>query len=116
MPHARRSWMRRAAVLIIAVLIAGLCAVVAKAQDSSAVLPGPHNQAKALADGTAAGAEQPNIPVATAASTAAGATPHLSTTAAAAGAGARIGGFVSFHVYATQYAAHDSSSVEVAVP
>src|SRR6266852_2148845 len=114
MPLARRSWMRRAAVTIVAVLIAGLCAVVARATPKDAAvaeIPGPHDQARAIADGKAAGAQRSNTPSAVATSSAATtASPRVSAAAAAPGSGARVPGFVSFHVYATQYAPNTQGS------
>gem|GEM_PF-1841677 len=112
-------------MLIVALLIAGICTVVARAAPSgtAAEMPGPHNQAQAIADGQAAGIERSNIPGSTAALSAApkkanAASPNLSAAAAAPapGSGARVPGFVSFHVYATQYAPNTQGSLEVAVP
>src|SRR4051812_8710049 len=119
MPLARPSSIRRAMVAVLALLIAGLCAVVAKATPDStaAQMPGPFNQAQAAADGTAAGIEQPNIPGSVAAATAAPkASQQAAVAAAAPGSRARVPGFVSFHVYATQYAPNTQGSFEVAVP
>jgi hypothetical protein len=121
MPLARPSSIRRVAVAAVAVLIAGLCAVVSLSSAKGATSPtppGPHNQAQAIADGKAAGPLRSNIPskVAAAPEAPAGQRAASMQAAAAAGAGARIGGFVSFHVYATQYAPNTQGSVEVAVP
>src|SRR5438067_5825334 len=120
MPLARPSWIRRATVVTVALLIAGLCAVVARATPKDAAvaeIPGPHDQARAIADGKAAGAERSNAPsVVATPSAATAASPHVSAAAAAPGSGARVPGFVSFHVYATQYAPNTQGSFEVAVP
>src|SRR2546423_14830079 len=109
MPLAPRSWIRRAAVATAAVLIAALCAAVAQATSqgtTAPVMPGPHNGAKAAADGKAAGAQQSNLSSAVAASSAAtkGKGPRAATAQAAApapGSGARVGGFGTCHGYAT---------------
>src|SRR5437588_8636275 len=118
MPLARRSSVRRAAVAITAVLIAGLCAVVAKATSPSAAAqaPGPHDEARATVDGQTAGPLQSNLPGTVAAAAAAAGRQQGKVYAAAPGAGARAPGFVSFHVYATQYAPNTQGSFEVAVP
>src|SRR5438132_3708248 len=109
---ARTSSTGRAAAAIASVLIAGLCAVVAHAATSTAPAapPGPHDPQQAAADGRAAGPEQPNSVAGRPAASGPSAAP------AVAGAGATMPGFVSFHVYATQYAPNTQGSFEVAVP
>src|SRR5437016_14255782 len=93
--------LRRVATAAVALLIAALSAVSVRAlaADPPLPLPGPNDPRQATADGVAAGAQRSNIVGAPHAP----ATPGVATPAAAPGSGATLPGFVSFHVYATQY-------------
>src|SRR5438270_9429237 len=106
--------LRRVATAAVALLIAALSAVTVRAlaADPSLPLPGPNDPGQAAADGAAAGPQRSNV----VGSPLAGAGPGVATPAAAPGAGATAPGFVSFHVYATQYAPNTQGSSEVAVP
>ena len=98
------------------VLIAGLCTVAARGATSTTApaqaAPGPHDEQQAAADGTRAGTQQSNSARQPKANTAG----PSAAPAAAPGSGATVPGFVSFHVYATQYAPNTPGSFEVAVP
>src|SRR5437588_3497031 len=113
---AGSSSVRRAAVATASVLIAGLCTVAARGATSTTApaqaAPGPHDEQQAAADGTRAGTQQSNSARQPKANTAG----PSAAAAAAPGSGARVPGFVSFHVYATQYAPNTQGSFEVAVP
>ncbi|MCU1449067.1 MAG: hypothetical protein JWP02_1237 [Acidimicrobiales bacterium] len=111
----RRSF-RITALALSATALAGLGAalvpVVASQAPSAPVSPGPHDLQQALADGRRAGSQQSS-----ASGSRRSASPATAAaTAAAPGSGATVGGFVSFHVYATQFAPNTQGSVEVAVP